>query len=243
MPALTRAWQMLLKGLIEVRDATRPIAACEMALIRLAYAADLPPTDKLGARPARRRRAAAPGRCVPARALGRRAARERADRAVHAGSLCAGHGGGVCAVAAQHRGHGRARRSQIGVEGADRELRPPDPARAGHPRLLARAGRASVARRRPDPEAQGLDRPALDGDAGARGRRALHRRAPQIGQGGADGKRDAGAAGARRAGPLPRAPRSSRCARRRPTRSPSRRCRTRTPSGWRRMLPVPRSSA
>jgi DNA polymerase-3 subunit gamma/tau len=47
MPALTRAWQMLLKGLIEVRDATRPIAACEMALIRLAYAADLPPTDKL----------------------------------------------------------------------------------------------------------------------------------------------------------------------------------------------------
>jgi DNA polymerase-3 subunit gamma/tau len=45
--ALTRAWQMLLKGLIEVRDATHPIAACEMALIRLAYAADLPPADKL----------------------------------------------------------------------------------------------------------------------------------------------------------------------------------------------------
>ena len=45
--ALTRAWQMLLKGLIEVRDATRPTAACEMALIRLSYAADLPPTDKL----------------------------------------------------------------------------------------------------------------------------------------------------------------------------------------------------
>ncbi len=45
--ALTRAWQMLLKGLFEVRDATRPILACEMALIRLAYAADLPPADKL----------------------------------------------------------------------------------------------------------------------------------------------------------------------------------------------------
>src|ERR1041385_5475677 len=45
--SLTRAWQMLLKGLLEVRDATRPISACEMALIRLAYAADLPPTDKL----------------------------------------------------------------------------------------------------------------------------------------------------------------------------------------------------
>src|SRR5580692_9186542 len=43
----TRAWQMLLKGLLEVRDAVRPISACEMALIRLAYAADLPPADKL----------------------------------------------------------------------------------------------------------------------------------------------------------------------------------------------------
>jgi len=47
VPALTRAWQMLLKGLMEVRDATRPISALEMALIRVSYAADLPPTDKL----------------------------------------------------------------------------------------------------------------------------------------------------------------------------------------------------
>jgi DNA polymerase-3 subunit gamma/tau len=45
--SLTRAWQMLLKGLFEVRDATRPILACEMALIRLAYASELPPTDRL----------------------------------------------------------------------------------------------------------------------------------------------------------------------------------------------------
>ncbi|HEY3777155.1 MAG TPA: DNA polymerase III subunit gamma/tau [Rhizomicrobium sp.] len=45
--ALTRAWQILLKGLFEVRDAARPIAAAEMALVRLAYAADLPPTEKL----------------------------------------------------------------------------------------------------------------------------------------------------------------------------------------------------
>ena len=47
VPSLTRAWQMLLKGLIEVRGATRPVAALEMALIRLSHAADLPPTDKL----------------------------------------------------------------------------------------------------------------------------------------------------------------------------------------------------
>jgi DNA polymerase-3 subunit gamma/tau len=47
LTSLTRAWQMLLKGLFEVRDANRPILACEMALIRLAYAAELPPADKL----------------------------------------------------------------------------------------------------------------------------------------------------------------------------------------------------
>ena len=65
--SLTRAWQILLKGLFEVRDATRPISACEMALIRLAYAAELPPTDKLvkdllenGAAPAPRGGASAP---------------------------------------------------------------------------------------------------------------------------------------------------------------------------------------
>jgi DNA polymerase-3 subunit gamma/tau len=47
VPSLTRAWQLLLKGLFEVRDSTHPLKAAEMALIRLAYAADLPPTDKL----------------------------------------------------------------------------------------------------------------------------------------------------------------------------------------------------
>jgi DNA polymerase-3 subunit gamma/tau len=45
--SLTRAWQILMKGLFEVRDAARPLPACEMVLIRLAYAAELPPTDKL----------------------------------------------------------------------------------------------------------------------------------------------------------------------------------------------------
>ena len=45
--SLTRAWQLLLKGLFEVRDANRPILACEMALIRLAYASELPPADRL----------------------------------------------------------------------------------------------------------------------------------------------------------------------------------------------------
>ena len=40
--ALSRVWQMLLKALDEVRRAPDPAAAVDMALIRLAYAADLP---------------------------------------------------------------------------------------------------------------------------------------------------------------------------------------------------------
>lgn len=39
---LSRAWQMLLKALEETRRAPRPSDAVEMAIVRLAYAADLP---------------------------------------------------------------------------------------------------------------------------------------------------------------------------------------------------------
>jgi len=42
MPALARAWQMLLKGLGEVQAAHAPLIALEMALVRLAYSAELP---------------------------------------------------------------------------------------------------------------------------------------------------------------------------------------------------------
>ena len=42
MAALTRAWQMLLKGLGEVRAAPSALQAAEMVLVRLAYAAELP---------------------------------------------------------------------------------------------------------------------------------------------------------------------------------------------------------
>ena len=45
---LTRAWQILLKGVEDVKDSPRPLASADMALIRLAYAADLPsPEDAL----------------------------------------------------------------------------------------------------------------------------------------------------------------------------------------------------
>jgi DNA polymerase-3 subunit gamma/tau len=47
MATLTRAWQMLLKGLAETRAAPNPLQAAEMALVRLAYAAELPSPAEL----------------------------------------------------------------------------------------------------------------------------------------------------------------------------------------------------
>jgi DNA polymerase-3 subunit gamma/tau len=46
MNTLTRAWSLLMKGLIETQSAPDPVAAGEIALIRLAYAADLPTPDE-----------------------------------------------------------------------------------------------------------------------------------------------------------------------------------------------------
>ncbi len=46
MRVLSRTWQMLLKGMSEVQHAGRPIAAAEMLLVRIAYAADLPTPDE-----------------------------------------------------------------------------------------------------------------------------------------------------------------------------------------------------
>ncbi len=44
---LTRAWQLLSKGIQDMRDAPRPLAAADMVLVRLAYAADLPTPDEV----------------------------------------------------------------------------------------------------------------------------------------------------------------------------------------------------
>jgi DNA polymerase-3 subunit gamma/tau len=66
MPYLSRAWQMLVKGLEDVSRAPNPRIAAEMVLIRLAYTSDLPTPDELirtlggGAAPVRRP-ALAPG--------------------------------------------------------------------------------------------------------------------------------------------------------------------------------------
>src|SRR5947209_728628 len=47
MRVLSRTWQMLLKGIAEVASAGRPLAAAEMVLVRIAYAADLPAPDEV----------------------------------------------------------------------------------------------------------------------------------------------------------------------------------------------------
>jgi DNA polymerase III subunit gamma/tau len=47
MANLTRAWQMLLKGIAETAQASQPLKAAEMVLIRLAHAATLPSGEDL----------------------------------------------------------------------------------------------------------------------------------------------------------------------------------------------------
>jgi DNA polymerase-3 subunit gamma/tau len=53
VPQLGRAWQMLLKGLAEVNEASDRLAAAEMVLIRLAHVAELPTPGELVRRLAR----------------------------------------------------------------------------------------------------------------------------------------------------------------------------------------------
>jgi DNA polymerase-3 subunit gamma/tau len=47
MPILTRLWQMLLKGISEVKLAPSPLSALEMLLVRIAYSSQLPTPVKI----------------------------------------------------------------------------------------------------------------------------------------------------------------------------------------------------
>jgi DNA polymerase-3 subunit gamma/tau len=75
MRVLSRMWQMLLKGIAEAQAATRPAAAAEMVLVRIAYVADMPTPDEAirmieqngGASPVAV--ASAPARAAPASTL------------------------------------------------------------------------------------------------------------------------------------------------------------------------------
>ncbi len=46
MRVLSRAWQMLMKGIEEVAASPRPLASADMVLVRIGYAADLPTPDE-----------------------------------------------------------------------------------------------------------------------------------------------------------------------------------------------------
>ena len=62
--ALSRTWQLLLKGMQDVRDAPRPAAAADMVLVRIAHAADLPGVEE--ALKSLKGGAALPGPAAPA---------------------------------------------------------------------------------------------------------------------------------------------------------------------------------
>ena len=73
--ALSRAWQILLKAVAEVAASQRPLAAAEMALVRLAYAADLPNPDDV-IRRLRGETPQTPGSALPPPAPGPSGARD-----------------------------------------------------------------------------------------------------------------------------------------------------------------------
>jgi len=87
VPALTRAWQILMKGVEELRGAQRPLAAADMVLVRLAYAADMPtPAEALRRLGSGEDVAATKSQSPPARSAGPGAAPARGPRLVAASS-------------------------------------------------------------------------------------------------------------------------------------------------------------
>ena len=113
--ALARAWQMLLKGIAETREASRPLAAADMVIVRLAHAADLPTPDEAlrslkgnggGTGPAVERNAASSGEGPRARmsasgTAARAPSPEPAQRAAPSAALSSF--ADVVALAGQHR--------------------------------------------------------------------------------------------------------------------------------------------
>ena len=177
---LARVWQMLLKAYDEVRRAPDPAAAMEMALVRLAYASDLPgPEEAL-----KRLQAGQPvvGRRRPGRAGAVRRRRRRRDRVGPRASAQARPAAPADLRAGRGPDRGQARHLAEDRRGA---LRAPGRVQAGRHRLRARAERARRPAAPPRGQAQGVDRPGLAGGRpGRRGRREpLRARAPRKGRG------------------------------------------------------------
>ena len=168
---LSRAWQILLKGIPEVQASNRPVAAAEMVLVRLAYAADLPTPDEA-------LRALKDGAPVPSGGpSARRAAalRPRRFRQYGAGDV-AGRSRSRARNPRQPEPAMRLRRFEDVValgrraardraEGAARTGRAPRPLRGGPHRAQPHRGRQPHHRQRPHPRTPAMDRRALDGGA------------------------------------------------------------------------------
>jgi DNA polymerase-3 subunit gamma/tau len=152
---LSRAWQILLKGVPEVQAANRPVAAAEMVLVRLAYAADLPTPDEAlralrdgtplpagGPPPS----SGAPRSAGPSSNLALAASQPAPQprpvpqaEAAPAGAPAPLRGcGRLCRRAARHR-----------AEGGARTRRAPRALRGGQHRVQPRGGRQPDARERP----------------------------------------------------------------------------------------------
>jgi DNA polymerase-3 subunit gamma/tau len=168
--SLSRLWQMLLKAHEEVRRAPDAMAAAEMALIRLCYAADLPgpeealkalrdgATPGVGGRWSRRRR----------RIDGRRRFRRRRQRP-GPGDGRARRSSGAGVVVVRRRREADRREARHRASAGRRAICPPDQLPPGSDHLRTGPRRAGQPGRPSGAGPEGMDRPALAGRG--RGRR------------------------------------------------------------------------
>ena len=112
IPVLSRAWQILSKGVEELRGSEMPLAAADMVLVRLAHAADLPTLDE-----ALRRLGQGAG---DARAPSREPASAARRRSVFAAARRAGAGARPRARGFGDAGPGAVRRRDRRFSGAGR---------------------------------------------------------------------------------------------------------------------------
>ena len=117
---LTRTWQMLLAGIEEAKLASRPLAAADMVVVRIAHAADLPTPDEA-------LRALADGQPVPQAAATRAAPRDGRTLMASSGGASAARSQPMPQAATQARPEPTARLATFGEvvarAGRHRELK------------------------------------------------------------------------------------------------------------------------
>ena len=128
MRVLSRMWQMLLKGITEAQAATRPAAAAEMVLVRIAYVADMPTPDE-AIRMLEQNGGASP--VVAASA---------APRSAPASTMSSGQSSPVRAASAPRAGAEASARPQMIAPVSDVQSAPAALRIAGFPELVALAG-------------------------------------------------------------------------------------------------------